>query len=610
MAKFFKSTLLTKGLILVSIPLLFELTFGITMFCLQSYYRQIIAQESKAKAIIYHANEMWLNTTDACVERIENSIFGTVHNQREEEQNIKKEYEALRVLVADEPIRLRYLKKLQIISIKLLNTGQEFQNTEQNQNQMLEDGGMASLTGKVSSFKQLQAQLKQFGRLIRVFREPDELKSQDAEKKVAQVQTLIELVIIGAVILSVLMNGFLLLYFMKGINRGLLSLLENTKRMARSEPLLPELKTEDEFGFLDRSFHAMSKAVESATRRERATINNAGDMIYVLAEDRSLLSCNPAVSNKLAYEQKELKENGLENLILPADVEKLLAALARASSTGRSETLELRMCKQDGSMLWTSWTLQWSKEDREYFCIAHDVTEMKNMQQMKQEFFGMISHDMRTPLTSMVAAVDGLLAGIAGEISDKGKQYLKLAEQNGQYLLSLVQDILDIERLSAGAFPLKPENFDLFEIFRHAAEMVSPLVQANELSLDVPAGNLSCQADRDALTRVIVNLLSNAIKFSPKGASIEIKASKDAETFKVEIRDHGRGIPESELANVFDRFKQVSIDDRKKKGGSGLGLAICKGFVEAHGGQIGVKSKPGEGTTFWFAIPHLADSSA
>lgn len=504
MAKIFRATIFSKGLILVIIPLLFELTFGLTMYGLQSYYRQVIAQESKAKAIIYHCNEMWLNTSDAIVEKIENQIFARAKNSTlEEETNIQNEYQELKTLIGSDHERMRQLKKVKRVAEMLIHTGGEFEGGTQVQStDESAGGGFAALKGSFSSFQHLQQQMRAFGRLIRQFRRPDELKSVDAEQNVARIQSIIDVVIVFAIAFSVLMNGLLFLYFIKGINKGILNLLENTKRMSRSEPLLPELTSDDEFGHLDRSFHQMAKAVESAKEQERA------------------------------------------------------------------------------------------------------------LDAMKKEFFAMISHDMRTPLSSIVTAVECLLAGICGDLSERANQYLHLAEQGAQYLLGLVQDLLDIERLSTGAFPLQKDDFDFADVFKQAADMVSPLAAKSKVSIKTPEGDYQCHGDRDALTRVVVNLVSNAIKFSPPNSSIDISANADAEGVLVEIKDSGRGIPEDAIDDVFDRFKQVEIADMKKKGGVGLGLAICKGFVEAHGGKIGVKSKPGEGSTFWFRIPQAKTLAA
>ena len=609
MAKFFRSTIFTKGLTLIAIPLMFELTFGLTMFALQKYYQDVIAQETKAKAIIYHANELWLNATDATVEKIESSIFGMQHDQTEEEQNIQKEFEALKALVEKEPLRMRQLKKLKRVCEMLVKTGGSFeQQAPPTEGEMA--GGMGALKGRFSSFQNLQRELKALGKLIRVFRGPDELKSRAAEARVAKIQSVIDLVIVGAVILSVLMNSLLLVYFMKGINKGILGLLENTKRMANSEPLLPELTTEDEFGHLDRSFHQMARSVESASRRERATISNAGDMIYALDETGKIVSANPASSRILGYTPVAIREKGLEKLMPEKEFEKLSSAMKELQNERGTGNLECRMLADNGDVVWTSWNLQWSAQDREFFCVAHDITEQKRMEQMKQEFFGMISHDMRTPLTSILTAVDSLLAGVGGELSERVVSYLKLAEQGGQYLLNLMQDLLDIERLSAGAFPLNVEAFDFADVFKQASDMVSPLASKAGLTVTVPEGDFECLGDRDALTRVLVNLISNAIKFSPTGSSIDLSFVESTEDVTINVTDHGRGIPAELQSKVFDRFKQVNIDDAKKKGGSGLGLAICKGFVEAHGGTIGVTSEQGKGSTFWFRIPRKIPASA
>jgi signal transduction histidine kinase len=238
-----------------------------------------------------------------------------------------------------------------------------------------------------------------------------------------------------------------------------------------------------------------------------------------------------------------------------------------------------------------------------YLVVVADVTQRQEVDRLRQEFMSMVGHDLRAPLTSVRGFLDLLDANICGELNEKGKKKLKAADAAMDNLLTLIKDLLDIERSRAGMLTLDKKPLLFNDLVERAIESIR--IQADSLNITIltnmPYSKVNVDGDR--MVQTMVNFLSNALKFSPFGSTIFISARTQGEWFEVRVRDQGRGIPEGFQDKIFDRFQQVKASDASTAGGSGLGLAICKAIVEQHGGTIGAESKEGQGSTFWFRVP-------
>lgn len=251
--------------------------------------------------------------------------------------------------------------------------------------------------------------------------------------------------------------------------------------------------------------------------------------------------------------------------------------------------------------------------DRSFHAMAN---ELKRLEKMKREFVQLISHDLRTPLTSIQAFLTLLGEGHFGEMPEKVTRRARMADSDASRLISLISNLLDIERMESGKMEVVAAEVRVQQVIDRAVHSVVALTERNKIAVKAPAlGEMRMTADEDLIIQVLVNLLSNAIKFSAKESDISIDVveiekercgggSGERRSFlKFSVSDRGRGIPADRIDMIFDRFKQVEVADAREKGGSGLGLAISKAIVEAHGGAIGVTSTEGSGSTFWFTIP-------
>jgi signal transduction histidine kinase len=236
--------------------------------------------------------------------------------------------------------------------------------------------------------------------------------------------------------------------------------------------------------------------------------------------------------------------------------------------------------------------------------VFHGMAEQLSQTAMrKQEFVSMITHDLRTPLTSMTTVLSTLTENAEERHDEADLKRLGIVKRSVDNLIKLVNDLLDIDRLESGHLPLEIEHIKLRECIDRAVDSVRFYAQQHEVKLVVSVIDVELDADARRLEQVVVNLLSNAIKFSTKGHAVSLDTNFDTNDVTISVKDEGRGIPSAYLGQVFDRFSQVEAQDSVIKGGSGLGLAICKALVELHHGTIGVESIEGQGSRFWFTIP-------
>ncbi len=210
---------------------------------------------------------------------------------------------------------------------------------------------------------------------------------------------------------------------------------------------------------------------------------------------------------------------------------------------------------------------------------------------MKDEFISTASHELRTPLTSIRGALGLLSAGLMGKVDERAANLLRIASTNTDRLVRLINDILDLERMSSGSAPLQVRLCSVRELILQSADTMSAMATQAQVRLEILAepGNaaaLLCAVDPDRLQQVLTNLLSNAIKFSPPGAAVHVGAETRPGELLISVQDHGRGVPPGKLESIFERFHQVDPGDARQKGGTGLGLAICRSIVHQHGGHI------------------------
>jgi signal transduction histidine kinase len=234
--------------------------------------------------------------------------------------------------------------------------------------------------------------------------------------------------------------------------------------------------------------------------------------------------------------------------------------------------------------------------------------ELQELDRLKSAFLANMSHELRTPLNSILGFSDVMLLQLDGPVTSEMTTDLQLIQKNGQHLLHLINDVLDMSKIESGRMNLNPETFNVHSVLDEVRSITSTLASERNTSLFIEEDSdqeVEIFADNTRFRQVMINLVNNAIKFTENG-KIAIRAVKqDSATILITVKDTGIGIPPEKLEDIFQEFTQVDTSTTRKVGGTGLGLPISRRLVEMHGGRLWAESKgvEGEGSTFFVELP-------
>ncbi|MGI2904469.1 PAS domain-containing sensor histidine kinase [Tolypothrix sp. VBCCA 56010] len=394
-------------------------------------------------------------------------------------------------------------------------------------------------------------------------------------------------------------------------------------------------------------FRALSEASPVGIFR----VNPQGKCIYT----------NPRAQAICGYTFEEALGHGWVKFVHPEDRQLYFSRWLQAVTANQEFIGEVRSVHRDGTIrfcrLKTAPIFSDQKELIGHVGTVEDITEMRAIEKMKNEFISIVSHELRTPLASIRGSLGLLASGRLDNQPQKARRMLEIAALDTERLVRLVNQVLDLERLESGKIVLAKHSCNAATLMQQAIEAVQPLAEEANINLTVFPLSVEICADRDRIIQTLVNLLANAVKFSPSGSTVilsaEVEKDKgewgsggqgDKETrgqgdnsfspspclpislspplplspsptsptphsplptpyLLFKVKDQGRGIPADKLESIFGRFEQVDASDSRNSCGTGLGLAICRTIVQQHNGKIWVESVLGEGSTFYFTLP-------
>jgi PAS domain S-box-containing protein len=235
--------------------------------------------------------------------------------------------------------------------------------------------------------------------------------------------------------------------------------------------------------------------------------------------------------------------------------------------------------------------------------LLHDITQEKELDQMKSQLLSTVSHELRTPLASIKGFATTLLRRDVEWDETSRREFLAIIDEESDRLSELISNLLDMSRIEAGTLRVEPEPADLQPLVADTVAEFQVMTHHHEFKARLPSRLPLVVADPRRIRQVLRNLVENAVKYSPEGGKITIAVRVLTEQVEISVSDQGLGIEPQHLEHIFDRFYQVDSASTRNVGGSGLGLSICKAIVEAHGGQIRADSQPGAGSVFYFTLP-------
>lgn len=378
-----------------------------------------------------------------------------------------------------------------------------------------------------------------------------------------------------------------------------------------------EVTTKDEIGRLAEEFNIMTRKLKEyeklnvsklleEKKKSEGIVKSISNPIIVTDDDNKISLINYKAAQLFNVKEKQvLGSHFLENIKNDNIFELINDTLESGEehSDRKGEVLQFQQDQQELTFRIT--TTPVIDEDGKVIMVItllEDITKLKKVDEMKSEFVSMVSHEFRTPLTSMSMGINMLLKERTGSINEDQKELLEVAEEDCQHLSNLVDDLLDLSKMESGEIDLEFENVKLGKIFdasikpleQQAEDKGIELVRDEEIDLEV-------HADVNKITWVITNMIGNALRYTEKGDRIELHADKKGYKVHIAVSDNGAGIPKEYQHKIFEKFVRVG-QDKDSSTGTGLGLAISKEMVEAHGGRIWVDSKEGKGSTFTFTV--------
>jgi PAS domain S-box-containing protein len=343
--------------------------------------------------------------------------------------------------------------------------------------------------------------------------------------------------------------------------------------------------------------------VKQRTLELSAILENAAEAILIFDQQGHLERANPAASRLFGYDATALLRQPLE-LLLPAlqgQIESQLNALLGSNIEVQGQHADSQPLQLEISLS------RFELPGRElYICLLRDIAARKHVEQLKNEFISTVSHELRTPLTSIKGSLGLLAAGVFGQLPAPAQELVDIAQSNSERLVSLVNDILDIEKLEFGQSQLQLTPTNLNPVLQQALAQNQGYADSFNVRLHLDSHlpeSLMVAIDSLRLQQVLSNLISNAVKFSPAQGQVEISAHLVADQVEVAVHDHGLGIADEFRSRIFEKFAQADGSNTRTRGGTGLGLSICKTLMERMHGEIGYHSVLGQGSTFYFRLP-------
>lgn len=419
-------------------------------------------------------------------------------------------------------------------------------------------------------------------------------------------------------ILSIIATAWLIRSFITPAER----LTERVKQIgAGNIDLKIDVLSDDEIGQLSREFNKMTERLRqydliniekilSEKRKSEVIVDSITDGLIMTDASSVILHVNHIVAGLFGFDEASAIGAPVNTLIRDSRVLALLRAPAEeAAGPGRPGALSFIHFEREGMTLFfrPKVTVLRTPDGELYgvLLLLQDITQFKELDRMKSDFIATVSHEFRTPVTSINMSIDILDQQLLGPLTPRQKELVSSAKEDCYRLTKLARELLQLSKLESGRIQLRDETLRLHEVVEATLKPLRIQFQEKQVRLqaDVPATLPTLVADEQQLSWVITNLVTNALKYTPAGGLVEVRAAEDAGALRLVVRDTGVGIAREHLARIFDKFVQVRNAEGSTPGSVGLGLAIAKEIVEMYGGRISVDSEVGHGSTFAVVLP-------
>ena len=345
-------------------------------------------------------------------------------------------------------------------------------------------------------------------------------------------------------------------------------------------------------------------ALSESEQRFRNIADETPAFLFLAGPDADVEFLNKTWINFTGLTTEEAKEHGWARVTHPDDLPMIFKVYSNAVKNKTPYSFEVRQKNNEGIYRWILWRgVPRFLQDGTFMGMMGfgiDIDQMKEIEQVKDDFLSITSHELKTPVTSLKAYTQLLQRKVvtAEQLAD----ILEIMHNSINRLTALINDLLDVSRIQNGTIELRPEWFMLNKMIEDTVTEIKPTAGEHNLILNL-SKDVKVFGDRNRISQVVINFLTNAIKYSPQTADVEISTSLSKEEITFCVLDHGMGIPERSIKKVFERFYRVIEKSRHTYPGLGLGLYVSAELIKRHNGKIWCKSKEGEGSSFCFSLP-------
>jgi len=413
-----------------------------------------------------------------------------------------------------------------------------------------------------------------------------------------------------ASLILIALGGAFTFYAVRHLVRHLEQLTLAARQIAAGQPL-PDLSTENppEIGPLSQAFQSMGRQLagriaDLQEQRQRLQHNNqqletvlaamVEGVIAIDAQERVLLANNAALDLLESTRQTMIGRSIWEVVRLPR-IEELVGQALQGTNP---ERLEFRVARTQNVISVAASPLPGTPCPGAVL-VLHDVTELRRLEQLRREFVANVSHELKTPLTSISAYTETLLDGAVDD-AEHNRAFLRCIEEQAERLQGLIIDLLALARLDADDSPYELSPLDLGPILAASVQAHQAVAEAKRIQLVIhsPADELQVVADSEGVRTIIDNLLDNALNYTPSRGRVDVRWNSEGDWLQFEVADTGIGIPKEHQTRIFERFFRIDKARSRELGGTGLGLAIVKHLCQVFGGSVSVTSQMGQGSTF------------
>lgn len=394
------------------------------------------------------------------------------------------------------------------------------------------------------------------------------------------------------------------------ISRSLRDLIRMADSIGRGQTPAPVfVQSRDEFGRLAEALAEMARRVQDQVRdlnREQAQLtailSTLIEAVVALDPQGRILFLNPSGEALFGVKNAEVKGGSFLEVLRHSPLKQLFERTLRERRPVTEEIVLHTPAERILSV--NALPVSFGEGQTGALAALHDITELRKLERVRQEFVANASHELKTPLTSIRGYAETLLAG-ALEDPKHNREFLKTIQEQADHLMRLIEDLLALSAIEARRAPYRFEPVSLPEALERTFQHLAPMAQAKQVTLQVrcPAGLPLVRADPEKLGQILMNLADNAIKFNKPGGRVEVTATAGEGSVTVCVRDTGAGIAPQDLPRVFERFFRADKSHSHDIAGTGLGLAIVKHLVEAHQGRVTAESVMGQGSVFRFTLP-------